>query len=35
LKWGVGTYKGSSLNPGTIHDVYARVGGPDMNEVKA
>jgi hypothetical protein len=35
LKWGDGTYKGSAENPGVIHDVFARVGGPDSSEVSA
>jgi len=35
LKWGDGTYQGSEENPGAIHDVFARVGGPDLTEVKA
>jgi len=28
LQWGSGTYPGNAANPGLIHDVFARVGGP-------
>lgn len=35
LQWGDGSYKGSATNPGFIHDVFARVGGPDAEEVFA
>jgi len=36
LRWGtIGGYKGDSSNPGVISDVVARVGGPDIVEVKA
>ncbi len=33
LKWGLGNYEGNPENPGAIHDVFARVGGPDEYEV--
>lgn len=29
LKWGDEGYQGSDANPGSMHDVFARVGGPD------
>jgi hypothetical protein len=29
LQWGTGGYKGSATAPGFLHDVFARVGGPD------
>jgi hypothetical protein len=36
LKWGDGTpFDGFSDSPGIMHDVFARVGGADENEVKA
>jgi len=35
LQWGGGTYQGNSSNPGFLYDVFARVGGPDVNEVQA
>jgi len=28
LQWGSGAYPGNAANPGLIHDVFARVGGP-------
>ena len=36
LKWGSSTaFKGSEKNPGAMHDVFARVGGPDSDPVTA
>mmetsp|Transcript_29520 Transcript_29520/g.48017 ORF Transcript_29520/g.48017 Transcript_29520/m.48017 type:complete len:644 (+) Transcript_29520:71-2002(+) len=35
LQWGGGSYEGNSSNPGFLYDVFARVGGPDVNEVQA
>eukprot|EP00466_Bigelowiella_natans_P009852 jgi/Bigna1/76518/fgenesh1_pg.41_\ len=35
LQWGDGTYAGKGENPGIIQDVFARVGGPDTEEVFA
>eukprot|EP00931_Biecheleriopsis_adriatica_P061972 TRINITY_DN372_c0_g1_i1.p1 TRINITY_DN372_c0_g1~~TRINITY_DN372_c0_g1_i1.p1 ORF type:complete len:777 (+),score=117.95 TRINITY_DN372_c0_g1_i1:43-2331(+) len=29
LQWGDGSYAGNSMKPGFLHDVFARVGGPD------
>lgn len=34
LKWGEKGYAGSAAAPGAMHDVFARVGGPDHDEVK-
>merc|ERR1712227_834178 len=28
LEWGAVSYAGDALNPGMLHDVFARVGGP-------
>jgi len=28
LEWGDGTYAGNAANPGFLHDIFARVGGP-------
>ena len=35
LVWGDGTHAGSQAAPGGLHDVYARVGGPDKDAVQA
>jgi len=36
LKWGDDfKYPGNQYNPGVMHDVFARVGGPDTDEVYA
>lgn len=35
LQWGTSISAGSSDNPNAIHDVYARVGGPDTHPVQA
>lgn len=32
LKWGEQGYQGSETNPGAMHDVFARVGGPNHKE---
>lgn len=34
LVWGEQGYAGSAASPGAIHDVFARVGGPDTEEVQ-
>lgn len=34
LQWGTSVSAGSSDNPSAIHDVYARVGGPERREMK-
>lgn len=34
LKWGSAKDAGSAANPGVMHDIFARVGGPDATEVK-
>ena len=35
LVWGDGTHAGTPAAPGGLHDVYARVGGPDTAPVAA
>jgi len=35
LQWGDGTSAGDADSPGAIHDVYARIGGPDTTAVQA
>jgi len=33
LEWGTKGYPGNARNPGAMHDVFARVGGPDTEPV--
>lgn len=33
FKWGSGNYSGNTENPGVMHDIFARVGGPDTTPV--
>jgi hypothetical protein len=35
LQWGEQGYAGNPAQPGAMHDVFARVGGPDYQEVSA
>jgi hypothetical protein len=35
LQWGEEGYAGNAEEPGMMHDVFARVGGPDYDEVSA
>jgi hypothetical protein len=35
LIWGNEGHEGSATAPGVMHDIFARVGGPDYEEVKA
>ena len=35
LVWGDDGYEGKADQPGAMHDVFARVGGPDYEEVRA
>ena len=32
LRWGLNEYQGSETNPGAMHDIYARVGGPNHKD---
>eukprot|EP00928_Gymnodinium_smaydae_P065649 TRINITY_DN48752_c0_g1_i1.p1 TRINITY_DN48752_c0_g1~~TRINITY_DN48752_c0_g1_i1.p1 ORF type:complete len:603 (-),score=82.03 TRINITY_DN48752_c0_g1_i1:273-2081(-) len=32
LEWGVAPYSGNAQNPGFLHDVFARVGGPSQEQ---
>jgi hypothetical protein len=34
LVWGEKGYAGNATSPGAIHDVFARAGGPDSQEVQ-